>query len=98
MIELLPDAVDSQDVQYDFLGTEIGEGELVITDEMLANPVDREQAQNIVDAYRNGLNQGHAFAKTGDDVIGQLAGILAVAVVAAIAAGCVIVFAVATRR
>ncbi|WP_206214605.1 hypothetical protein [Adlercreutzia sp. ZJ242] len=95
--ELLTDDSDSQDVQNDFLGTDVGEGELVITDEMLANPVDREQAQITVEAYRTGLSQGSALAATGDEAVGRLAVALAIAVAAAAVSGCAIVL-VARRR
>lgn len=99
LIGILPDASETpgndefQEIRDDFFGTNIGEGELVITDEMLANPVDREQAQIVADAYRTGVSHGSVLAATGDNTIERFIGAVAIVVAIVAAVGCVIVFA-----
>lgn len=82
-----PSAGKPSSVVQDFVGNRIPEGSLDVTDEMLQNPVDREQAQLVADAYRTGLKEGQSLPQTGDEMPVAALGILAaVAVVALVAA------------
>lgn len=94
LITTLPDDVLVDDgVLEDFVGSDIDRGELDVTDEMLANPVSKEDAERTIQAYNTGLHNG-SLSQTGDGnmvVVWTLVGIAAVAAVA-------IVVAVVVRR
>lgn len=65
----LPDGViDNDESKDDFLGNEVDRGELDVTDEMLANPVNKEQANQALAEYRDSLYEADNLAKTGDGV------------------------------
>lgn len=65
----LPDGVtDDDESKDDFLGNEVDRGELDVTDEMLANPVSKEQANQALADYRDSLYEADNLAKTGDGV------------------------------
>lgn len=65
----LPDGViDNDESKDDFLGNEVDRGELDVTDEMLANPVNKEQANKALAEYRDALYEADNLAKTGDGV------------------------------
>ena len=65
----LPDGVtDNDDSKDDFLGNEVDRGELDVTDEMLANPVSKEQANQALADYRDSLYEADNLARTGDGV------------------------------
>lgn len=65
----LPDGVtDDDESKDDFLGNEVDRGELDVTDEMLANPVSKEQANQSLTDYRDSLYEADNLAKTGDGV------------------------------
>lgn len=65
----LPDGVtDNDESKDDFLGNEVDRGELDVTDEMLANPVSKEQANQALADYRDSLYEADNLAKTGDGV------------------------------
>lgn len=67
LITTLPDSIEvSSDSYDDFLGSDIDRGELEITDEMLANPVNKEQAEKVIDAYKTGVHQASSLAQTGE--------------------------------
>ncbi len=75
---------DGDEIREDFIGSDVGAGELVITDEMLANPVDKEQALMTARAYQTGLQQASHLAQTGDGlpwIVGGLAVVAALAVI-----------------
>lgn len=58
--------------------------EIVVTDEMLANPVDQQEAQRTLDAYKTGLNQG-TLSQTGDGMLTFAWVLGGIAIVAALA-------------
>lgn len=65
----LPDGVtDDNESKDDFLGNEVDRGELDVTDEMLANPVSKEQANQALADYRDSLYEADNLARTGDGV------------------------------
>lgn len=65
----LPDGVtDDNESKDDFLGNEVDRGELDVTDEMLANPVSKEQANQALADYRDSLYEADNLAETGDGV------------------------------
>lgn len=65
----LPDGVtDDDESKDDFLGNEVDRGELDVTDEMLANPVSKEQANQSLTDYRDSLYEADNLAETGDGV------------------------------
>ena len=65
----LPDGVtDNDESKDDFLGNEVDRGELDVTDEMLANPVSKEEANQALADYRDSLYEADNLAKTGDGV------------------------------
>lgn len=65
----LPDGVtDDDESKDDFLGNEVDRGELDVTDEMLANPVSKEQANQALADYRDSLYEADNLAETGDGV------------------------------
>lgn len=78
LIALLPDSIlvpngvggleegDSSVIEDDFLGSDIGEGELEITDEMLSNPQNKDEATALKNAYKTGVHQSSEAAKMGD--------------------------------
>lgn len=91
LITTLPDDV----VVEDFVGTDIDNGNMEVTDEMLENPVSQQEAERMLDAYNTGLRQGD-LAQTGDNGV-MLAWVLAgVAVVAAV--GAIVAFAIRNRK
>lgn len=91
LITTLPDDV----VVEDFVGTDIDNGNMEVTDEMLENPVSQQEAERMLDAYNTGLRQGD-LAQTGDNGA-MLAWVLAgVAVVAAV--GAIVAFAIRNRK
>lgn len=65
----LPDGVtDDDESKDDFFGNEVDRGELDVTDEMLANPVSKEQANQSLTDYRDSLYEADNLAETGDGV------------------------------
>ncbi len=90
-LSTLPDDV----VVEDFVGTDIDNGNMEVTDEMLENPVSQQEAERMLDAYNTGLRQGD-LAQTGDNGA-MLAWVLTgVAVVAAV--GAIVAFAIRNRK
>lgn len=65
--DLLPSGPGSEEIVEDFVGTGNGEG-VEITDEMIANPVNKEEAEKTADAFYSGM-QYASLAKTGDTVL-----------------------------
>jgi predicted RecA/RadA family phage recombinase len=66
MITTLPDNVgEGSDEFDDFLGSDIDRGELDVTDDMLAKPVNKEDAETTIKAYETGLHEG-SLAQTGE--------------------------------
>ena len=81
LIATLPDSIEVGDDSYDdFLGSDIDRGELEITDDMLANPVNKEQAEKTIDAYMTGIRQGSNLAKTGEGLplVATISGAIAI--------------------
>ncbi|WP_165062125.1 hypothetical protein [Adlercreutzia sp. ZJ154] len=74
----------------DFIGSDIDRGELEITDEMLAHPVNKDQAQGMIDAYKTGLVEAQTLSQTGDGLPVTVLIVSAIAVIAAVV--CVIAF------
>lgn len=72
LIALLPDSVlvptddGSSDVVDDFIGNDVGEGELEVTDEMLSNPQNRDEAAALKQAYTSGARQVSEATQMGD--------------------------------
>lgn len=66
---------DDEEVITDFIGA--GTEEVVITDEMLQDPIDKEQALNTLKAYQTGLQQA-GLAQTGDAVPWLIVALVAV--------------------
>lgn len=65
----LPDGViDNDESKDDFLGNEVDRGELDVTDEMLADPMNKEQANQELAEYRDSLYEADNLAKTGEGV------------------------------
>ena len=65
----LPDGVtDDDESKVDFLGNEVDRGGRDVTDEMLANPVSKEQANQSLTDYRDSLYEADNLAETGDGV------------------------------
>ena len=87
----LPDDV----VVEDFVGTDVDNGNMDVTDEMLSTPVSKQEAERMLDAYNTGLRAGE-LAQTGDNS-NVLAWVLGgIAVVAAV--GAIIAFAFRNRK
>lgn len=61
LIATLPDDV----IVEDFAGSD--DGTIEITDEMLAHPVDKEQAQMTAAVYKEGLDAGSTISRLGDE-------------------------------
>lgn len=94
LISNLPDDVLIDERFEDFVGSDIDRGEMDVTDEMLANPVSKEDAERMIDAYNTGLRYG-TLSQTGDNTMAWvwvLAGVAAAAVVA------IVVVAVVRRK
>lgn len=69
LITTLPDDVLVGSEEFDdLLGSDTDRGELEITDEMLNNPVSKEQAEKTIEAYKTGLHQGESLAGTGEGI------------------------------
>lgn len=83
IVDLLPSGPGSEEVVGDFVGTDKGDG-VEITDEMIANPVDEEEAKKVADAFYSGM-QYASLAKTGDTLLAVAAVVGGVALVALIA-------------
>lgn len=64
MESMLPD-IGGGGSSDDFLGSDADRGELDVTDEMLENPVNKEQAEKTIEAYKTGLQAG-SLAQTGE--------------------------------
>lgn len=91
LITTLPDDV----VVEDFVGTDVDNGNMDVTDEMLSTPVNKQEAERMIDAYNTGLRTGD-LAQTGDNS-NVLAWVLGgIAVVAAV--GAIIAFAFRNRK
>lgn len=74
---LLPDGLTTDEIDdlfKDFIGSQADSGRLEITDEMLANPVDREEAAERVAAYRAGLEQGDDQASAQEAQVAEESG------------------------
>lgn len=85
LIEALPDGVGpGSDIYDDFLGTTVRPGELVVTDEMLQHPVNKEQATLTAQAYATGLHQSSDLAQTGDIAPWVIAGLIVLVIVMAL--------------
>ena len=94
IIDMLPDgAAPGDEVYDDFLGTTVRPGELVVTDEMLQHPVNKEQAIMTAQAYATGLHQS-GLVQTGD----QLPWLIGVLVMGAAIVGLAIGVVVLSRR
>lgn len=66
MITTLPDNVEVGSDEFDdLLGSDADRGELDVTDEMLAKPVNKEDAEKTIKAYETGLHNG-SLAQTGE--------------------------------
>lgn len=81
LITTLPDSIEVGDDSYDdFLGSDIDRGELEITDDMLAHPVNKEQAEKMIDAYETGIHQGSSLAQTGEGwpLVATISGAIAI--------------------
>lgn len=88
IIGALPDGSGpGSDIYDDFLGSTVRPGELVVTDEMLENPVDKDQATMTAKAYQTGLQQGSSLAQTGDTLPWIISAIAMGAVILALAIG-----------
>lgn len=91
LMTTLPDDV----VVEDFVGTDVDNGNMDVTDEMLSTPVSKQEAERMLDAYNTGLRTGE-LAQTGDNS-NVLAWVLGgIAVVAAV--GAIIAFAFRNRK
>lgn len=72
LIALLPDSVlvpsedGTSEVVDDFVGSDVGEGELEVTDEMLANTQNRDEAAQIKQVYQSGARLAAEASKMGD--------------------------------
>lgn len=91
LITTLPDDV----VVEDFVGTDVDNGNMDVTDEMLSTPVSKQEAERLLEAYNTGLRTGD-LAQTGDNsnVLAWMLG--GIAVVAAV--GAIIAFAFRSRK
>ena len=76
---------DDPEVVGDLIGT--GGEEVTITDAMLENPVNKEQAIQTVKAYQTGLQQGAGLSQTGDGIVWLVVALAVVIVGAGIAIG-----------
>lgn len=91
IIDILPDGVGPGDEIYDdFLGTTVRPGELVVTDEMLQHPVNKEQATLTAQAYATGLQQNSGLAQTGDQLPWLIGVLVMGAAIVALAIGVVV--------
>ena len=63
LTDLLP---DDEEVIEDFIG---GDDTIEITDEMIANPMDKEDIHLVSQAYQVGKYQGSALSQTGDQTL-----------------------------
>lgn len=77
ILDVLP---DDDEVITDFIGSSVEE--VTITDEMLENPVDKQQALNTLKAYQTGLEQA-GLSQTGDAVPWLVGALVAVVIAAA---------------
>lgn len=87
LITTLPDDVYVED----FASTEIIDPDedttIEITDEMLAHPVDKAQAEETINAYLTGVEQAKTLSHTSDTTFGVVCAIAGIAVVAAVVLG-----------
>lgn len=80
----------------DFIGSGVDDGSVEITDDMLANPVDRDEAELVAKAYRTGLDMGSNLSQTGDD--NPLGIAIIVAIIAAAAAVITIIVFISSKK
>lgn len=87
LITTLPDDVYVED----FASTEVIDPDedttIEITDDMLAHPVDKAQAEEIINAYQTGVDHAQELSRTGNTTFGIVCTIAGIAVVAAVVLG-----------